>query len=171
MRLPLLLALACAVCLVACGGDDEEPAPAGSSAAEESSSGGGSDDWAAQVNAICKRNQQETQQIASRAQEEIEATDERLTAAIIERQVPLQEELLGELRDVEAPEDLADDYEAFLDRIEDGVELFPRLAGSIRTGEEDPDLRTEFEEIAKETQPFAQEQGLTDCITTEQQAG
>jgi hypothetical protein len=167
MRL-LLLALACAVCLVACGGgDDEEPVPAGSGsgdATEESSSGGGSEDWTAQVNAVCRRNQRETQKIAAEAQEEGGATDEELTATVIERSVPLQEQLLAELDDVEPPEDVADDYDSFLDRIGDGVDLFPRLAGSVRSGKEDQELAEEFGKIADETRPFAQEHGLDACI-------
>ena len=178
MRL-LLLALACAVCLVACGGDDEDPAPAGSGsgAAEESSadsggssedssadSGGGSEDWAAQVNEICARNETETQKIATKAQEELEANDARLSAEIIERTVPLQKDLLGELGDVQPPEDVGEDYDAFLARIDDGVDLLPRLAESLRSGEEDPELAAKFEEIAQDTRPFAAEHGLHACV-------
>jgi hypothetical protein len=164
MRLLVLLSLCCALCLVACGGDDEEPATSGSGGTEESSSGGGSNDWVKQVNAICKRNEQETQKLAAQVQEDIQATDEKLSAAIIERSVPLQEELLGELGEIEPPEELAADYDAFLDRIGDGVDLFPRLAESIRSGKEDQELAGEFEEVANETRPFAQEHGLDACI-------
>ncbi len=167
MRFFLLLTLACAACLVACGGDDEEPAPAGSGggAAEESSSGGGgSEDWAEQVNAICRRNETETQKIAAEAQEEIDATDARLSAEIIERTVPLQKDLLGELGDVQPPEAIAEDYDEFLARIDDGVDLLPQLAESLRSGKEDPELAAKFEEIAQDTRPFAAEHGLDACV-------
>ena len=164
MRLLVLLALCCSVCLVACGGDDEEAAPTGSGAAAESASGGGSEDWTTEVNAVCKRSQAETKKLAARAQEDTQATDEKLTAEIIERSVPLQQELLDELGGVEPPEELAGEYDDFLARIGDGVELFPRLADSIRSGKEDQELAAEFEAIADDTRPFAQEHGLDACV-------
>ena len=126
--------------------------------------GGGSEDWAAQVNAICERNEKETQKIAAKAQDELEANDARLSAEIIERTVPLQKDLLAELGDVEPPEDIAEDYDAFLARIDDGVDLLPRLAESLRSGKEDPELAAKFEEIAQDTRPFAAEHGLDACV-------
>ena len=164
MRLLVLLSLCCSLCLVACGGDDEEPATAGSGGTEETSSGVGSQDWVKEVNAICTRNEKETQKLAAQAQEDVQATDEKLTAEIIERSVPLQEQLLGELGEIEPPEELAADYDAFLAGIGDGVDLFPQLAESIRSGKEDQELAAKFEEIANDTRPFAQEHGLDACI-------
>ena len=161
MRL-LLLTLACAVCLVACGGDDEEPATSGSGSGADADAA--QEDWTAEVNAICKRNERETQKLAAQAQEESEARDEELTADIIERTIPLQKQLLGELGEIEPPEDVAEDYDAFLARIDDGVDLFPRLAESLRSGKQDQELVAEFDEIAQDTRPFAAEHGLDACV-------
>src|SRR5687768_7771791 len=160
MRFLLLLAVCCAVALVACG-DDEEPAPAGSGA-----NGGGSGDWAADVNRICRRNQADTQQIAADVQEDV-GTGAKATAEIIDRSTGSSRELLDELRDVQPPDDVSEDYSAFLDQIESGIDLYPQLADSIRERREDPELAKQFDELASETRPFAQEHGLTDCVPAE----
>jgi hypothetical protein len=174
MRL-LPIVLACAVCVVACGGDDEEPVPSGSGngaaaqsssgggAAEESSSGG-AEDWAKQVSAVCEGVEKKTEQLAARVQEELQANDQRLTAALIERTIPLQEKSLDALGEIEPPGDIAGEYDEFLARIGDGVDRFPRLAESVRSGKEDPELAAEFEAIAQDTRPFAAEHELDACV-------
>jgi hypothetical protein len=154
MRLLLLLALCCSVALVSCGGDDEEPA---------TGSGSGNADWTAEVNAICRQNRDETQRIAAEVQEDL-GTGAKATAEIIDRSTDSSKALIEDLRDIEPPGDVSEDYDAFLDQIEQGTDLYPRLADSIRDGQEDEELTKEFEELANETRPFAQEHRLSDCI-------
>ena len=158
MRLLVLLATCCSLALVSCG-DDEEPAGGGSGA----DGGGGNGDWVAEVNRICRQNQEDTQRIAAEVQEDV-GTGAKATAEIIDRSTESSGELLGELREVETPDDVSDDYESFLGEIENGIDLYPQLADSIREGKEDPELAKQFEAIASETRPFAQEHGLTDCV-------
>ena len=155
MRLLVLLAACCSLALVSCG-DDEEPAGGGSGA-------DGNGDWVTEVNRICRQNQEDTQRIAAEVQEDV-GTGAKATAEIIDRSTESSGELLGELREVKAPDDVSDDYESFLDQIEDGIALYPQLADSIRERKEDPALAERFEAIAGETRPFAQEHGLSDCV-------
>ena len=152
----VLLALGCSLALASCGGDDEEPATAGSG-------GGGSADWTAEVNEICRQNQADTQEIAADVQEDV-GSGAKATAEIIDRSTESSRELLDQLRDVEPPDDVSEDYSAFLDSIESGIDLYPQLADSIREGKEDPELAEQFEELANDTRPFAREHQLTDCV-------
>ena len=154
MRLLLLLALCCSVALISCGGDDEEPAASGS---------GADGDWVAEVNKICRQNRDETQRIAAEVQEDV-GTGAKATAEIIDRSTDSSKALIGDLRDIEPPADVSEDYSAFLDQIEEGTDLYPELADSIREGKEDPELAKQFEELANQTRPFAQEHRLTDCV-------
>jgi len=154
----VLLTLACSLVLASCGGDDEEPATGGS--------GGGNGDWAAEVNKICRQNQADTQKIAAEVQEDVGA-GAKATAEIIDRSSESSRELLDQLRDVQPPDDVSEDYAQFLDSIESGIDLYPQLADSIREGKEDPELAKQFEELASNTRPFAQEHALTDCVPAE----
>jgi len=154
----LLLTLGCSLALASCGGDDEEPATGGS--------GGGNGDWAAEVNKICRQNQADTQQIAAEVQEDVGASA-KATAEIIDRSTESSRELLDDLREVQPPDDVSEDYAQFLDSIESGIDLYPQLADSIREGKEDPELAKQFEELASDTRPFAQEHALTDCVPAE----
>ena len=104
MRLLVLLATCCSLALVSCG-DDEEPAGGGSGA----DSGGGNGDWVAEVNRVCRQNQEDTQQIAAEVQEDV-GTGAKATAEIIDRSTESSGELLGDLREVETPDDVSDDY-------------------------------------------------------------
>jgi hypothetical protein len=157
MRLLLMLAISCSFALASCG-DEEETATTGSGG-----DGAGHGDWVAEVNRICRQNQADTQQIAEDVQDEV-GTGAKATAEIIDRSTESTGELLDQLRDVETPGDVSDDYTAFLDRIEEGMELYPQLADSIRERKEDPELARQFEEIGDDTRPFAQEHGLGDCV-------
>jgi hypothetical protein len=154
VRLLVLLAIGCSLALVSCG-DDEEPAGADGA--------GGNGDWVAEVNRICRRNQEDTQRIAAEVQEDV-GTGAKATAEIIDRSTESSGELVGALRDVETPDDVSDDYSAFLDQIESGIDLYPQLADSIREGKEDPGLAEQFEALASGTRPFAEEHGLNDCV-------
>ena len=158
MRLLLLLAVCCCLALGSCG-DDDEPAGGGSG----TDGGGGTGDWVAEVNRICRQNQEDTQRIAAEVQEDV-GTGAKATAEIIDRSTESSGELLGDLRDVETPEDVSDEYSSFLDQIENGIDLYPQLADSIREGKEDPELAKQFEAIAGETRPFARKHGLSDCV-------
>jgi hypothetical protein len=91
-------------------------------------------------------------------------TGAKATAEIIDRSTESSGELVGALRDVETPDDVSDDYSAFLDQIESGIDLYPQLADSIREGKEDPGLAEQFEALASGTRPFAEEHGLNDCV-------
>ena len=157
MRLLLLLTLGCALALASCGGDDEEPAGAGS---------GGDSDWTAQVNKICRQNQADSQRIATEVQEEV-GSGPKATAEIIERSTETSRGLIDDLRDVQTPDDVSEDYDAFLDGIEEGIDLYPELAESVRENKQNPDLAKDFERLANETRPFAKEHGLSDCIPSQ----
>ncbi len=155
-RLTVLLLSCCAVALAACGSDDGDDSPEPNGVRE--------DEWAAQVNEICRKNRDRSLAIAAEVRNE-GLTGNEAAAEVLERAQPLQQELIDEVGDVPAPAALQEDFNRFVDRIRETLPLFERLADATREGREDPELNTQLLQGAAETRPFATEHGLTDCLT------
>ena len=155
-RLTVLLLSCCAVALGACGGNggDDRPEP----------NGVREDEWAAEVNEICRENRDRSIAIATEVGRE-GLTGNEAAAEVLERAQPLQEELIEKVAGVPAPPELQEDFDRFVDRIRETLPLFERLADTTREGREDPELNMELAEVAADTRPFATEHGLTDCLT------
>lgn len=130
--------------------------------------GGGEDadtgDWKKEVTAICEDTTAQVTDLAEEIAAE-GAGQQAASAEVLERSVPLVEDQLDRLRDVEVPDDLSSDYEAFVDGVGEALPLFDDLADAVREGQQpDSRLTTEFARIAAETRPFATEHGLTACL-------
>jgi hypothetical protein len=71
-----------------------------------------------------------------------------------------------DLRELDAPEDLQADWDAFLDQVNEAYDLFPQLADATREGDRAQlgELAQRFQEIARQTRPFAEDNDLTDCL-------
>jgi hypothetical protein len=155
-RLTALLLSCSAIALAACGGDDGDDSPEPNRVRE--------DEWAAQVNEICRDNRDRSLAIAAEVRNE-GLTGNQAAAEVLERAQPLQDELIEDVAEVPAPPELQEDFDRFVDRIRDTLPLFERLAEATREGREDPELNTALIEVAADTRPFATEHGLTDCLT------
>jgi hypothetical protein len=123
-----------------------------------------SEDFTADANRICREAAAE---VAEVARETPRSGDPQAAAAdVLERGVAVYEPYMDRLRALEAPEDLRADWDAFLDRVQQAFDLFPRLAAATRTRDrrELSELAGRFTQIAGDTRPFAERQGLEDCL-------
>jgi hypothetical protein len=137
-----------------CGGDDDSDSNADVSERK----------WAAQINAICRENRDRVGQLVLDVRGEGLRGDEA-GAEVLERSQAIQEELLDRMAAVDAPDDLQDEFDRFLDQLRDSLPLFDRLADAVRAGKNDPELNTELLQVAARTRPFATEHGLNNCLT------
>jgi hypothetical protein len=136
MKLALLIVVLCSVAVGGCGAGDD--------AGGGSPSGPTESEWRSKVTKACKGIQTDSQQVLADVQKE--KLGERATAAeVIDRSVPIIEKRLDEMKAIEAPASLRKDYDAFVGKLAETVELFPR--------------------IADDTRPFATEHRLTECLT------
>ena len=167
-----LLALAFALALLAgCGGGDDEGGGGGD--------GGGADatreEFVAEANRICREGEQKLSGITEDAQEEIrqagsQKEQQEAVADVLERTVEEYRPVLEDLRAVEAPAELREDWSRFLDGIEEAFDKFPELAEATREGDREKleELTTDFTRIASDTRPFAERNELEDCLPDQQ---
>jgi hypothetical protein len=147
---------ALAVLLVAaaagCGGSDDD-APS-------------REDFAGSANRICREAEAKVNEIAEQTRARPGLDPDEAAIEVLERGTEAYRPYMDRLRDLAAPEDLRDDWDAFLDGVQEAFDLFPRLAAATRSRdrEELSELTTRFAQIAGDTRPFAQEHGLTDCL-------
>ena len=94
--LALPLAVAAALLIAACGGDDSND----------------SDDFIADADAICTDQAEQLRDIALAA--DVPPSDEKSVAQRYEQTVPVIEDAQSQLEDLEAPDELSDDYDEFL---------------------------------------------------------
>lgn len=144
--------LTCAL-LAGCGGGDDDGGGSGDGPTRE--------DFAAQVNEICEEGEQEIASI------EPEGGDTRQAAAdALEEASEAYQPYLDRLHDVEAPEEIADEYSRFLDGIESAFNKIPEVAEATRENDEEKlqELADEFTQIAQDTRPFAEENRLSGCL-------
>src|ERR687895_734602 len=78
--------------------------------------------------------------------------------------------VLEDLRAVEAPEELREEWSRFLDGIQEAFDKFPELADATRDGDREKleELTADFTRIASDTRPFAERNGLEDCLPEQQ---
>ena len=78
--------------------------------------------------------------------------------------------MLDDLRAVEAPEELREDWSRFLDGIQEAFDKFPELADATRDGDREKleELTSDFTRIASDTRPFAERNDLQDCLPEQQ---
>jgi hypothetical protein len=132
-------------------------------------SGPSEQEFADEANRICREGESRVARIVEEEQARIEregGDPQEVTAGVLERSTREYRPYMQRLRDVEAPDDLEDDWASFLDQIEQAFDLFPRLAEATRSGdrEEIGELTARFAEIAGDTRPFAERHGLDACL-------
>jgi predicted nuclease with TOPRIM domain len=150
-RLLLFLAFAAAV-IAGCGGDD-------------SSSTG---DFVADANEICREGEAKIQEVASEQQEKPESLEEQrqVVADTLERTAEAYQPYMERLRALDPPSDLEENWTSFLDGVERAFDKIPQLADATRAGNQKQltALSEEFTQIARDTRPFAEDNGLDDCL-------
>jgi hypothetical protein len=100
-----LLAAATMMLMAACGGDDD---------------GDSTEDFAAEADALCIETAEEVTALFN--EEGIPQSFEE-DVALLAKRLPIGEELLAEASDLDPPEDIADEYEAYLAELEENVAL------------------------------------------------
>jgi hypothetical protein len=162
----LLLAVAIGLALIAgCGGGDDDGGGDGPSR----------EAFVADANEICREGEQRIREVTQESREDLRqaasTTEQRKAIGdALERTAEAYRPFLDRLRALEPPEDLADDWRDFVDRITEAFELIPDLAQATRENREDKlsDLSARFTDIAQDTRPFAERAGLDDCLPDEE---
>jgi hypothetical protein len=168
-----LLALTFALALLAgCGGGDDDNGGSGGS----SGGGGGGeamskDEFVSEANKICREGEAKltevTRDSASKIQEADSAEEQqKVVADVLENSAKEYDPYMARLRDLNPPEELSADWDKFLDGVEHAFDLIPDLADATREGDREKlqGLTDDFTKIAGETRPFAQKNGLDDCL-------
>ena len=153
-RTLLFLTLALAL-LAGCGGDD-------SSASGE---------FVADANKICREGEAKIDEVSNaeaRAAGEADSLEEqrRAVATVLERTAEAYEPYMERLRALDPPSDLAGSWKSFLAGVERAFDKIPELADATRAGDQKrlTALSEEFTQIARDTRPFAEDNGLDDCL-------
>jgi hypothetical protein len=164
-RLVLVAAVALAA-LTGCGGDDDGGGDGGGGPSRE--------EFIADANAICKEGEAKVDEVTAGGQQRIQqaSSDQegrRIVGDLLEETAEAYGPYLDRLRDLEAPEDLAEDWRTFIDGISKAFDQIPDLAEATRDGDEQrlSELTSEFGRIASDTRPFAERHELDDCLPDE----
>ena len=160
----LLLVLTTVLALLAgCGGGDDGDSGGGDGPSRE--------EFVADANEICRDGEEKIQEISSQGQQELQqaSSDKQRRDAVgdlLEQTAEEYRPYLDRLNDLEAPEDLADDWSNFVDGITEAFDLIPELADATRENDKQKlsELTRKFSAIAEETRPFAEGAGLDDCL-------
>ena len=160
----LMLALAALAALAGCGGGDDG-----------GDAGPSREEFVAKANEICREGEQQLTELTEEAQRKIQAAQtpeeqQRAVADVLDASVDEYQPVLDRLRAVEAPEPLREEWSAFLEDIQEGFDRFPELADATREGDRErlSELTEEFTRIASDTRPFAERNGLEDCLPDQQ---
>ena len=127
-------------------------------------SGGPShEEFAAEANRICREGEARVSALA----DEVEGRRPEEVADAIEQAGQEFDPVLARLRRLEAPEDIRSDWNAFLDDIDQAAGLLGEVADAVRTGnrEEGTALAARYEELARQTKPFAEQYNLDSCLS------
>jgi hypothetical protein len=159
-RALLILTLALAL-LAGCGGGDDD--------------GGGDSlskaDFVSQANKICREGEQRITEVTKDSQAKIaqaKTTEEqqKVVADVLEDTAKEYDPYLERLDDLEPPQELAAGWDKFIGGVGDAFDLIPELADATRDGDREKleELTKQFTDIAEDTRPFAETNGLDDCM-------
>ena len=147
--LVLVLAL-----LAGCGGGDD--------------GGPTKEEFVADANRICREGEAKIAEVAREQQSRLResAGDRQAVAEVLEATAEEYAPYFERLRELEAPSDLEDGWSRFLDGVGEAFDLIPDLADATRERDRDTlsELTARFSGIADDTRPFAQQNGLSDCL-------
>jgi len=164
----LLVALVlCIAALTGCGGDDGDDGGG-------SGEGPSRQEFVADANAICRDGEAKVDEVTGGGQQELQQAGSgeerrRLVGDLLEETADAYGPYLERLRDLQPPEDLAEEWSNFVDGISEAFDLIPELADATRENDEQQlsELTSRFTEIAQDTRPFAERTGLDDCLPEE----
>lgn len=164
----LLLALSLMLTVLAgCGGDDEGDGDGGGAATKE--------EFVAEANRICREGEEKLSGITEDAQQKLQEAktqeeQQEAVADVLDKTVDEYQPVLDQLRDVQAPDELSEEWSKFLGDIQAGFDKFPELADATREGDRAKleSLTSDFTRIAADTRPFAERNGLEDCLPDQQ---
>jgi hypothetical protein len=141
LALLLTLLLTAAFALAACGGDSKE-------------------DFANDADEICKEGEDKLDDV-----DRPSSTDEIPEYA--DETIEIAEDTKGELEDLDPPSEVEDDWNKYLDNVDEGIELIEDLGAAAERGDEEAvqelaqgDASDELEE---ENEEIADEIGLEQC--------
>lgn len=136
--------------------------------------GGGGDEapskerFVADANRICREGEARIADVSREQQDRLRdaAGDRQAIADVLEATTAAYEPYFERLRRLEAPSELQEGWARFLDGVGEAFDLIPDLADATRERDRDAlaELTSRFSEIADETRPFAQQNGLSDCL-------
>jgi hypothetical protein len=142
-RLPLLLALllAAAFAIAACGGESKE-------------------DFANDADAICKE-----------ADEKLDDVDRPSTndeiPEFLNETLEIAEDTKADLEDLDPPDDVEDDWNSYLDNVDEGIELVEDARDAAEEGDSERASQIlngdEQQELEEENDQLAEDIGLEDC--------
>ena len=164
MTRPLLLLVLAAALLAGCGG--------GGGGGDKG--GGGTlsrDEFVSQANQICREGAEKinskTQEVQGKIQRAKTASEQQKAVAdVLEETAKEYDPYLARLGDLKPPQDIAGDWQKFLDGVNRAFGLIPDLADATRQGDRSKlsELTTRFSQIAGDTRPFAQKYQLDQCL-------
>lgn len=164
MTRPLLLLVLTAALLAGCGG--------GGGGGDKG--GGGTlsrDEFVSQANQICREGAEKinskTQEVQGKIQRAKTASEQQKAVAdVLEETAKEYDPYLARLGDLKPPQDIAGDWQKFLDGVNRAFGLIPDLADATRQGDRSKlsELTTRFSQIAGDTRPFAQKYQLDQCL-------
>lgn len=158
-----LLTLTFALALLAgCGGGDD-------------GGGGGDalskDEFVSEANKICREGEQRITEVTKDSQEKIQQAkspedQQKVVADVLEDTAKQYDPFLARLRDLKPPQELSAGWDKFVNGVGDAFDTIPELADATRDGDRQKleDLTKKFTKIADDTRPFAQTNGLDDCL-------
>jgi hypothetical protein len=140
----LVLTLTCGVALAACGGDDEPS----------------KDEFVEQADEICRDADQQLEDIDQ------PSTDDEI-AGYLDEVLELSDEVQGDLEDLDAPEDVQEDWDAYLDNTREGIEVLEEARDQAEGGDADAARETltgsQADELEEEQEQLADDIGFEEC--------
>jgi hypothetical protein len=162
-RALLTLTLAFAL-LAGCGGDDEGGEGGGGDALSKK-------EFVAEANKICSDGEKKITETTQDSQEKIQQAgsqeeQQKVVADVLEDTAKEYDPYLERLDNLKPPQELEDGWDKFITGVRDAFDLIPELADATRDGDREKleDLTKQFTEIAEDTRPFAQTNGLDECL-------
>jgi predicted nuclease with TOPRIM domain len=136
--------------------------------------GGGDDDspskerFVADANRICREGEARIADVTREQRGRLRdaVADRQAIADVLEATTAAYEPYFERLRGLDAPSELEEGWTRFLDGVGEAFDLIPELADATRERDREKlaELTSKFSEIADETRPFAQQNGLSDCL-------
>ena len=141
--------------LAGCGGGDGDGGPS-------------KERFVADANRICREGEARIADVTREQQKRLRdaAGDRGVIADVLEATAAAYEPYFERLRALDAPGELEEGWTKVLDGVGEAFDLIPELADATRDRDRATlaELTAKFSAIADDTRPFAQQNGLSDCL-------